>query len=137
MNNQQGFYPSGFFIIFFSSLLAFIAFAGSKMFFILQDVEPNETFDAFVGVVSILFGIFMSLFILRKRDLKVTYGKAFVTGWLSTLVLGILTVLFYYIAFTYIKPAQLPENYIPIVLLKYNAFGMIFSAFTALIMRRD
>ena len=137
MNNQQGFYPSTFFIIFFSSLLAFIAFAGSKMFFILQDVEPNETFEAFVGVISILFGIFMSLFILRKRDAKVTFGKAFVTGWMTTLVLGILTVLFYYLAFTYIRPAKLPENYIPIVLLKYNAFGMIFSALMALIMRRD
>lgn len=137
MSNQQGFYPSGFFIVSFAAILSFIAFAGVKMFLYFQKMQTNEAFETFTGFTTILFGILLSMFILRKRDTHLTFGKAFVIGWMTTLLLGALTALFYYFAFKFITQAQMPENIIPTVLLKYNAFGMLVAAVLALMFKKN
>lgn len=129
--------PSTAVIVIFSGILAFIAYAATGVAVVKLDLPPNPTFDIFTGITTILFGIGFSFFVLRKRDVLVSFGKLFVAGWMTTLVMGILLVLFYFLAFEWLTGESPPENFASVVLLKYNAFGMMFSALLGFIFKKQ
>jgi hypothetical protein len=128
--------PSTPVIVGFSGFLAFIAFALTKVATVKLDLPPNPNFEIFTGVITILFGIGFCIFALRKRDGSASFAKLFVAGWMSTLWMGLLTVVFYQLAFEWLSGEAPPEGFISAVLLKYNAFGMMFAVLLGFIFKK-
>jgi putative flippase GtrA len=128
--------PSTPVIVGFSGSLAFLAFALTKVATVKLDLPPNPNFEIFTGVITILFGIGFCIFALRKRDHTASFAKLFVAGWMSTLWMGLQTVVFYQLAFEWLSGEAPPEGFISAVLLKYNAFGMMFAVLLGFIFKK-
>lgn len=129
--------PSTPFIVLFSGLLGFLAFAATKIVTLKMDLPPNQNFDVFVGVATIVFSIGFCIFVLRKRDGLVSFAKLFIAGWMTTLFMGLLIVAFYQLAYKWLAGVEPPEGFASAVILKYNAFGMIFSVLLGYIFKKQ
>jgi hypothetical protein len=128
--------PSTPLIVLIAGFLAFLGFSLTQFVTLQLELPPNEAFDVFVGVATILYGIGFCIFALRKRDGKVSFAKLFIAGWMSTLFMGLLLVVFYQLAFEQLTGHAPPEGYAAAVLLKYNAFGMMFSVLLGFIFKK-
>lgn len=134
--------PSTTTIVFFSAFLASVAFIGANLIPVSLDLpKKNDLFEIFVGITSIVFGIGFTVFALRKIYPSVGFGKLFVSGWMTTLVMSILISAFYVIAFAKgwipLQEGEELKNVIPVVILKYNALGMMLSALLAIIFKKQ
>lgn len=139
LTHQQA--PSSVVIVLFSAFLATVAFIGANLIPVSLDLpKKNELFEIFVGITTILFGIGFTIFALRKIHKEIGFGKLFVSGWMTTLVMSLMISIFYLVAFEKnLIPLQEGErawNIIPVVILKYNALGMMFSALLAIIFKK-
>ena len=139
---EQGQAPSTFTIVVFSALLAAIAFVMASFIPIALELpKRNDLFEIFVGVFSIFFGIGFTTFVLKKIHPVISFGRIFISGWMTALIMSFFVSIFYVVAFN--------QNWIPleegtdmvsmisIVILKYNAFGMMFSSLIALIFKNN
>lgn len=140
MNKVQQPSPSTAVIVVFASVLSFIAFLMASILPIKLNLpKRNDLFEIFVGIFTILFGIGFTVFVLRKRDGQVSFGKLFIAGWMTALVMSVLTVIFYFLAqqMNWLGFGDMPAGVIPTVLLKYNALGMMISALLAIIFKKQ
>ncbi len=134
--------PSTIVIVVFSAFLSSLAFIGANMIpMSLNLPKKNDLFEVFVGIGSILFGIGFTVFVLKKIYTHVSFGKLFLTGWMTALVMSLFCSLFYIIAFQKnwlpLQEGESLMNIIPVVILKYNALGMMFSALLAIIFKKQ
>lgn len=134
--------PSTTVIVLFSAFLASVAFIGANLIPVSLDLpKKNDLFEIFVGISSIVFAIGFTIFVLRKIYTSVGFGKLFISGWMTTLVMSLLISTFYVIAFTKswipLQEGEDLKNVIPVVILKYNALGMMFSALLAIIFKKQ
>lgn len=134
--------PSTVIIVIFSAFLASVAFIGANVIPMSLDLpKRNDLFEVFVGITSILFGIGFTIFVLRKIYTEVGFGKLFITGWMTALVMSLICSAFYIIAFQKnwlpLQEGERMMNIIPVVILKYNALGMMFSALLAIIFKKQ
>lgn len=139
-SNVQG--PSTLVVVIFSALLSSIGYIGANLIPMSLDLpRKNELFEIFVGITTIIFGIGFTTFVLRKVYQEVGFGKLFVTGWMTTLVMSIFISIFYLVAFQKnwipLHEGERAINIIPVVILKYNALGMMFSALLAIIFKKQ
>ena len=140
-SNQEA--PSSFFIVVFSALLSAIAFIGA--YFIPKALNlpiiENSLFEIIVGIVSILFGIGFTTFVLKKIHPVIGFGRIFISGWMTALVMSLFVSVFYYVAYhqNWIPKEQIGDitSMISVVILKYNAFGMMFSSLIAVIFKNN
>ena len=134
--------PSTFTIVVFSALLSSFAYIISNIIpLALHLPKRNDLFEIFVGLVSILFGIGFVTYVLRKIYKQVSFGKIFISGWMTVLIMSFMITIFYVIAFSK-NWLPIPEgsriiHIVPVVILKYNALGMMFSALIALIFKKQ
>lgn len=133
--------PSTVVIVVFSAFLASVAFIGANVIPMSLDLpKRNDLFEVFVGITSILFGIGFTIFVLRKIYTEVSFGKLFITGWMTALVMSFICSAFYIIAFQKnwlpLHEGESLMNIISVVILKYNALGMMFSALLAIIFKK-
>ncbi|MCO5231833.1 MAG: hypothetical protein M9958_11850 [Chitinophagales bacterium] len=134
--------PSTIFVILFSAFLAAFAFVVSSVLPILLKLpHKNDMFEIFVGIVSILFAVGFTTFVLRKMNRDLSFAKIFLSGWATVLVMSVLISIFYSLAFG-MNWLPIPEGasigqIVSVVILKYNALGMIFSSIFALIFKRQ
>ena len=86
-----------------------------------------------VIVISVIVSQWLTI-----RDLgKFTgFKRIWLTGWMSVLILGVVTALFYNIFFK--RTGEVPNipNYFARMLMSYNFFGLVISALVALFMMR-
>ncbi|MCO5233885.1 MAG: hypothetical protein LC105_05815 [Chitinophagales bacterium] len=134
--------PSTLFVIFFSAGLAAIAFIVSNLFpFMLDLPHKNDLFEIFVGLLSILFGVGFTTYVLRKLNIELSFAKIFISGWATVMVMSLLISIFYVVSFSFqwlpLPTGATISQIIPVVLLKYNALGMIFSSLFALIFKKE
>lgn len=129
-------------IVVFSAFLAAIAFVVANYIPIaLKLPKRNDLFEIVVGIVSILFGIGFTTFVLKKIYPIISFGKIFISGWMTALVMSFFVSIFYYVAF-HQKLIPIGEgsdmvSMISIVILKYNALGMMFSSLIAVIFKNN
>jgi hypothetical protein len=129
--------PSTAIIVSFSAFLGAFAFASSQMVVKSMDLPPNQMFSVITGVGSIIFSCAFTIFVLRKRDGKVGFGKLFITSWLSAIIMSVFVAFFYTIYFRWIDQTVTDFGYAKEVLIIFNAFGMIFSSLLAIIFRKE
>lgn len=139
-NNTSQEAPSTVIIVLFSAFLSSIAFiVASYLPIILNLPKKNDLYEIVVGIVSILFGIGFTTFVLKKIYRPITFGKIFISGWMTALFMAAFCSLFYVIAFHYqwipLQEGESVKTIISVVLLKYNALGMMFSAIIAVIFK--
>ncbi len=141
-NTNQVETPSSIIIILFSAFLSAIAFVVANYLPIALELpKRNDLFEIIVGIVSILFGIGFTTFVLKKIHLKISFARIFISGWMTTLVMSFFVSIFYIIAYQF-ELIPLGEGYgilsmISVVILKYNALGMMFSSLFALIFKNN
>ena len=142
-NQYSGQNPiSAFTIISFSAILAAIAYGmASAVPIALELPKRNDLFEISSGIISILFGIGFAFFAIRKTRKSASFGKLFITGWFTTLLMSLIISIFYIIAFQQkwisLHEGEKVSNIIPVVVLKYNALGMMFSSILALIFKKN
>lgn len=142
MTNTQQQAPSTAVVVIFSAFLAAVAFIAANMIPISLDLpKKNDLFVVFVGIASILFGIGFTVFVLKKIYGQVSFGKLFVGGWMTALVMSLFISAFYIVAFQKewlpLQEGESLMNILPVVILKYNALGMMFSALLAIIFKKQ
>lgn len=124
-------------IVSFSAFLGAFAFAATQMVVKAMDLPPNQMFSVITGVGSIIFCCGFTIFVLRKRDGKVGFGKLFITSWLSSIVMSVFVAIFYMLYFRWLDQSATDYGYAKEVLIIFNAFGMIFSSLLAIIFKKE
>lgn len=129
-------------LIVFSAFLAAVAYILANILPTFLETQPeNNFYEVFVGIVSILFAIGFTVFVQRQTRQELGFGRLFVVGWMTTLVMSLFISIFYVVAFTQgwipLHEEESAYNIIPVVILKYNALGMIFSSLLAIMFKRQ
>ncbi|MCO5249165.1 MAG: hypothetical protein M9887_09490 [Chitinophagales bacterium] len=142
MNNNSATPLSAIVIICVSACLAATAYIVASMLPILLELpKRNDLFEISTGIISILFGIGFTFFALMKTRGKAGFGKLFLSGWMTTLFMSLLISIFYIIAihqkWIVLQEGENISAIIPVVILKYNALGLMLSSVLALIFRRE
>lgn len=137
MSNQNNPSPSTAIIVTFSAFLGSFAFAATQMAVKSMDLPPNQMFSVITGVGSIIFCCGFTIFVIRKRDGQVGFGKLFITSWLSAIVMSVFVALFYTLYFRWMDQTSTDYGYAKEVLIIFNAFGMIFSSLLAIIFKKE
>jgi hypothetical protein len=137
MSNHNNPSPSTVIIVTFSAFLASFAFAATQIAVKSMDLPPNQLFSVITGVGSIIFCCGFTIFVLRKRDVRVGFGKLFITSLLSVIVMSVFVALFYTLYFRWIDQTSTNYSYAKEVFIIFNAFGMIFSSLLAIIFKKE
>lgn len=138
--SQQGVFTP--ILILFSAFLASFAYILANLVPMTLDIQPeNNLYEVFVGITSILFAIGFTVYVQRKIHQELGFGRLFVVGWMTTLLMSIFISFFYVISFLKgwipLHEGESAYNIIPVVILKYNALGMIFSSLLAIMFKRQ
>ncbi|HUH73085.1 MAG TPA: hypothetical protein VLZ75_01635 [Chitinophagales bacterium] len=134
--------PSSIIVIIFSAFLSATAFIlASFIPTALELPKENDLFEIFVGIISILFGIGFTTFVIKKIHRTTSFARIFVSGWMTALVMSLFVSIFYLVAFHQewipLEAESDTVSIISVVILKYNALGMMFSSLIALIFKNN
>lgn len=129
-------------VVVFAAFLASFSYIIGNIIPTWVSIRPeNNFYEVFVGITSILFAIGFTIFVQKKMGIKLSFGKIFVVGWLTTLLMSLFISAFYVLAFKMqwipLHEGEKATQIIPIVILKYNALGLVFSSLLALIFKNN
>ncbi len=129
-------------VIVFAAFLAAVAYIVGNVTPMFLDTHPeNNFYEFFVGIITIVFAIGFTVFVQRKLHAVLGFGRLFVTGWVTALVMSLFISAFYLISFSKnwipLDEEARTVNIISTVVIKYNALGMMISALLALIFKTE
>ncbi len=127
--------PSNSIIIFLAAIFGAIPYFAAKLLFIPDAKHENPLFDVITGILSISFTIIFSQLIIKKRDSVTTFKTLFLPGWAASFIFCIISIIIIYIYFNIYKESTPPKAYFLIMLMKFNALGMIISSILAFILK--
>lgn len=137
MNNTAAPAPSTLTIVLFSAVLGFLGFVAPTLLVQKLQLKANELFGIIVGVLTIFYVCGFTIFALRKIHGKINFRKMFVASWMSVLTMAVFVLIYYTATFMWLEKKPMPEGFAGALILKYNAFGMIFSSLLALIFKKE
>jgi hypothetical protein len=100
---------------------------------------PYGQFQAIVlQVVSVIIAVAITQFLSRKiQGNRLSFMQAFLGGWLSALILGMLTSFFYSI-FSKITGVQVaPKGAFAMILMLFSFLGLIISLILSIIFKKE
>lgn len=137
MNKTTSSAPSTLTIVLFSAILGFLGFVAPHLAVQQLNLKANDLFGIIVGVLTIFYVCGFTIFALRKIHGSINFRKLFVASWMSVLTMAVLVLIYYFATFTWLDKKPIPEGFAGALILKYNAFGMIFSSLLALIFKKE
>jgi hypothetical protein len=137
MSNTAASAPSTLTIVLFSAILGFLGFVAPHLVVQKLQLKANDLFGIIVGVLTIFYVCGFTIFVLRKIHGKINFRKLFVASWMSVLTMAVLVLIYYTATFMWLENKPMPEGFAGALILKYNAFGMIFSSLLALIFKKE
>ncbi len=100
-------------------------------FFALNKIEQNNFVNLILNFTSIASCVFIAQMLSKKNIPNIPYKHLWLTGWMSSLILGVLIAVFFKILFTTSAHLEEPQGFTLILLAKYNIFGAAISALLA------
>lgn len=88
-----------------------------------------------ISVIVFAVGLAQGL-TLRDLGSYTEFRRIWIAGWMSVLILALITALFYRLFFRWTGEAPNIPNYFARLLLSYNFFGLVISALVAFFMIR-
>lgn len=127
--------PSNSIIILLAALFGSIPYFAAKFLFIPDAKHENPLFDVITGVLAITFTIIFTQIIIKKRDGVATFKTLFIPGWAASFIFCIMSIVVIQTYFHYHHEIIPPKAYILIMLMKFNAIGMIISSILAFVIK--
>lgn len=120
-----------------SALFAAVAYAILTIFLFQNNFELSQVQNMAMHLSFIAFSVVGTQLMVRKAmGDQPEFKRIWLYGWMSVVVLGVLTVIFYKLF--YARTGQVMEipGYYARLLITYNFFGLVISAMLAFFIRR-
>jgi hypothetical protein len=127
--------PSNSIILSLAALFGSIPYFAAKLLFIPDAKHENPLFDVITGVLAITFTVVFTQLIIKKRDGIATFKTLFLPGWAASFLFCVISIVVIQIYFHYQHNIAPPKAYILIMLMKFNALGMIISSILAFVLK--
>lgn len=90
-----------------------------------------------VDFTSVVSCVFIAQMLIRKSFLQIPYRKLWLSGWMSALILGLLVIQFQKLYFNKLSDGAEPlvQTYSQLLIV-FNIFGLLLSAFFAFILKK-
>lgn len=89
-----------------------------------------------IDFTSVASCIFIAQMLIRKNNMLIPYKKLWLSGWMSALILGLLVIQFQKLYFNKLSDSTpLVETYTQLLIV-FNLFGLLLSAFMAFILKK-
>ena len=95
------------------------------------ELSYGQIIGMHIGFIAL--GVILTHYLIRRSvGNAFNFTKLFMYGWMSSLVLGLITGLFYKVFFAQTGEQPNIPNYFARMLITYNLFGLVISAIVAL-----
>ena len=138
-NNSRGFL-SGITITLFSAIIAVLFFALFMGVAYTKKMPIEKLYFArmFLQITAVVVAVGMTQFLSRKiQGDRLGFMQAFLGGWMSSLMLGMLTALFYSIFYRVTELPLMPEGGFAILLIFFSALGLFISLLLSFIFKKE
>jgi len=127
--------PPNITIIILAAIFGTLPYFAAKFIFIPEAKHENPLFDVITGMASIGFTIFFTQFIIKKRDGVATFKSLFLPGWAASFIFCLISIVIIQLFFYLHQELYAPKAYILMMLMKFNAIGMIISSILAFVLK--